>query len=511
MIIVALGLYALLTTAQDESWQTYYECFTHEQCIEEYEYQKTYCYAGTCTSRCPPGYSQINSGKYRAFTCECNTDKGFQIDGYFGYPFKNLSIPKCNCTKDFCIVTVKATGIGYTDGLVPHGAPPNCKIDTDEIPSVLSTFGFILVLIAMGLFLLINCRSCSAVIYDLHRYFGLYILGSFMVIVFVNTIWPFSAGFTRSMAFGVVAHNSAEWNLLLRLHFGKTAVVRNNTNICLMVYYLILLLATSMLPLRILLYVAMLQGGFLDWTLVFFWITAGSLLKADGGLDDIFKCCCKTDYSRFMVFYGIGALLHLLTVQVLFAGFILNDLALISGGGFLLVPTFFFYTIWVYGQERFVLFCGPRLFMNYNTHFDDQPNLLLVPFTHTTRAVDVLWNKLSVYNTHGSEPLELENLTENTTKKQDDEIKVVDAGTQGESTNYVVEDCEDFKFGIHDDVKKCACGKCCPCCCGCTDWIPIYWVGAFLCVSVNVVFLYFFPQLFPQSGCNTGFDYGAWT
>lgn len=334
-----------------------------------------------------------------------------------------------------------------------------------------------------------------------------------MVIVFVNTVWPFSAGFTRSMAFGVVAHNSAEWNLLLRLHFGKTARVRNNTNLCLMIYYIILLLATSMLPLRILLYVAMLQGGFLDWTLVFFIISAGNVIKQEGGLDDVFTGCCKSDYSRFIFWYGIGALLHLLTVQVLFAGFILNDAALIAGGGFLLVPTFFFYTIWVYGQERFVLFCGPRLFMNYNKHKEDKPNLLLVPFTHTTRAVDLLWNKLSVYDTTGNVPVELESLTENETKKQDDVIKVDDAGKEGETgtTNYVVEDCEDFQFGIHKEVMKCRWGQCCPCCCGWMDWIPIYWSGAFLCVSLNVIVLYFFPQFFPQTGCNTGYDYGAWT
>jgi len=508
MIILALSFCAVLTTATNSTYNgTYYECFDNADCKREYDH-RDYCYAGTCTSRCPPGYTQINSGTDGDFFCECDADKGLETDGFFPYPFKALKIPKCKCERDFCVVTVRSTGIGYTDGLVPHGAPPNCKVKQGEIPNVLTEFSFYLVLVTMTLFLLVNCRSCSGVIYDFHRYYALYIIGSMAVIVFVNTVYPFTAGFTRSMAFGIVAHNSAEWNLLLRLHFGKYASVRNKSNVCVVVYYIIMLLAMSTLPLHPLLYFSMIQGGFLDWTFICFIYAAGSSMQKEEKWDYAFHGCCKSVHSRFVWWYGTAAVVHLLSVEILFTGFILNNPRLIGAGGFLLVPMFFCYTIWVYGEERFMLFCGPRLFMNYNKNYTENTHFLLVPFRHTTRVVDILWQKF----VSGSQPLrdagvELKNITPDNYATENDVIRMEDVVEENEITPLHVEDCESFKFGIAEDVKKCDYRVCCSCC----AWIPLYWVAAFLFISINVAIVNFFPRLFPANGCNSDYDYGAWT
>jgi len=506
MIILALSFCAVLTTATSSEDGSYHECFDNADCKREYRH-RDYCYAGTCTSRCPPGYKQINNGTDGDFLCECDADKGLEFDRFFDEPW-DKTIPKCKCARMFCVVTVRSTGIGYTDGLVPKGAPPNCKVKLGEIPGVLTEFTFYLVLITMTIFLLINCRSCSGVVYDFHRYYSIYIIGSMAVIVFVNTVYPFTAGFTRSMAFGIVAHNSAEWNLLLRLHFGKYASVRNNSNACLVVYYIIMLLAMSTLPLHTLLYFSMIQGGFLDWTFICFIYAAGSTMQKQGKRDNVFNGCCKTVHSRFVFWYGTAAVLHLLSVEILFTGFILNDAKLIGAGGFLLVPMFFCYTLWVYTEERFMLFCGPSLFMNYNKNYSKNTHFLLIPFRHTTRVVDILWQKF----VSGSQPLqnadvELTNITSDNNAKENDVIRMEDVLEEDEITALRVEDCESFKFGISEDVRKCDYGICCSCC----AWIPLYWVAAFIFISINVAIVNFMPEVFPRNGCNDGYEYGAWT
>jgi len=500
-MILELIFYALLATAHNH----YYECFDHKTCESVYDDKKIYCYHGTCTDRCPPGYLQENIGQNRSFTCECDTKKGFESDGLFDGEFQSLSIHKCKCAKDFCVVTVYATGIGYTDGLVPYGAPPNCKILPDEIPDVLTEFAFFLIVITMTIFLCVNCRSASGVIYDLHRYYAIYILGSMAVIVFVSTVTPFSVGFTRTMAFGIMAHNSSEWNILLRLNFGKTAYVRNSTNVCLIIYYILLLILTAILPLSFLLYFAMIQGGFVDWILLLFIFAAGKSMKQEGNWEHVFKRCCKTVYSRFVFWYGFGAFFQLLAVEILFVGFILNHSALIGGGAFFLLPAFFCYTIWVYGEEHYMLFCGPSVFMNYNKNYKTQS--LLIPFKHTTRVVDILWNKfMGGYKPIENADFEIQRIQNHKKSTNMDDIVMNYVEQDDGRTKFHVEDCESFMFGIQDHVSKCDCGPQCPSC----AWIPLYWVAALLIVIVNVALLIFIPKQFPANSCNTGFDYGAW-
>jgi len=403
------------------------------------------------------------------------------------------------------VVKVYAQGIGYTDGLVPYGAPPNCKLDPDNIPKTITEFSKFLVVITLIIFLFVNCRSASGVIYDLHRYYGIYTLGSMLVIVFVSTVTPFTAGFTRTMAFGIMAHNSSEWNILLRLHFGKTAFVRNSTNVCVIIYFILLLLLTAILPLPFLLHFAMLQGGFVDWLLLLFMFVACKSMKKEGNWEHVFHRCCKTVYSRFVFWYGFGAFFQLLAVEILFVGFELNNPKLIGAGGFLLLPAFFCYTIWVFGQERYMLFCGPSVFMNYNKN--DKTQSLLIPFKHTTRVADILWNKfVGGYQPIKNADLEIELIQSHKNPTNEDAIAMSSMVQDDERTKFRVEDCESFMFGIHKDVRKCHCGERCACC----AWIPLYWVAALLIVIVNVALMIYIPTIHPVHGCNSGFNYGAW-
>merc|ERR1719383_431906 len=61
-----------------------------------------------------------------------------------------------------------------------------------------------------------------------------------------------------------------------------------------------------------------------------------------------------------------------------------------------------------------------------------------------------------------------------------------------QSSNYQVEDCESFKFGIND---QCCCCKFprIPCCCS-NFWIPCYWIVALTCISVNAGILIQLPK-----------------
>jgi len=496
MVLFAISLYVILTSAQNNS---YVECFNNKDCLEYHD--KWYCYAGKCTDSCPPGYNQKNYGSEPFFTCTCDSDSGFKENGYFPGNWSGVQIPKCACENTYCKVTVYATGLGYTDGLVPNGAPPNCKAKTGEIPtSVLTYFVFYLVIGTMFLFAFLNWRSSSGVIYDFHRYIGLYVLASIAVIVFVQTVYPFTAGFTRSMGFGVIIHNSAEWNLLLRLNFGKTAYFRNCTNMCVMLYYVLLLIAMVVLPLEWLFYVAMIQGGFLDWTLVFFtYIGAARVKNETNNWQHICDHICSNSVTRFGVWFGFASIFHLLTVQVLFIGFALNNPALIGFGSVLLVPTFLSYTFWAYGEDRMSLLCGPGLVMDYTKPKSDSDEFSLAAYTHTTQTVDVLWQAMIG---------DRAKYFGDRAQYYSDQDKGVAGGNENETaklietdTNVIViDDCENFKFGVQESVWKLS--SCCPC--------PGYWILALIVVTGNATLIIFFPTLIATGDCFEGFEYGAW-
>jgi len=513
MIIIVYLVYAMLTTVK----ATWYECYDHPTCAHKYDDGKIYCYNGTCTDRCPPGYSQTRGEtieKVEYFNCECDRKKGFHEAGFFKSNFTNLTIPKCNCTETYCTVTVYAEVIGYTDGLIPQGQPPNCKIIPEEVkdaPEVLSRFGFLLVVITMSIFVFIHCQSASGVIYDFHRYFAIYALGSIMVIVFTQTVVPFSAGFTRSMGFGIVLHNAAEWNLLLRLHFGKTDIVRNGTNVVVVLYYFIMLfLMATVDKLEHLLYIAMVQGGFLDWTfIIFVYVGYRNIkpIKPSENWEHVFRCCCHTVSRRFVFWYGFAAFFHLVSVEILFAGFILNNGTLVSAGGFLLVPMFLFYLIWVFGQDR-ILFCfGPPLLMKYSKSFKDKKTVIHPCFKHTTRTVDLLYHFLAGREAVQMNEIDASNSVENVMKKSpvdDGEDWVEDF----ESRRRFMEDYEIFQTGIYAKARKCPCKWLCTCC----SWIPLYWYAALFIISVNAGILIFLPVMIGERdpGCNDGYEYGAW-
>jgi len=522
MMFLVSSLCILVTFAQHTYNGSYVECFNHTDCkLNTQESAQIFCYYGTCTERCPPGYEQKNTDSGWNFKCECDHWSGFVFDGHFPKPFE--PVPKCKCVnKTYCNVTVYATGIGYTDGLIPRGKPPNCKIILDKIPPLpITQFSFYLVLGTMIIFMFIHCRSASGVVYDFHRYYGLYVLGSTMVIVFVQTVYPFTAGFTRTMAFGIVAHNSAEWNILLRLQFGKTAYVRNSTNVVLIMYYTIMLLAMATLRLDHLLYFSMIQGGFLDWTFVCFTCAAYKSLYDKDTHEHVLYHCFKNEHSRFVFWYGVGAVFHLVSVEILFAGFILNDAKLIGLGGFFLLPMFLFYTIWVFNEERLMLFCGPSVFMNYVRR--EKPasaptKFLITPFKHTTRTVDILYKRLVGEGYAPIQKVDVEMKTVDVVKLEqvgsDTEVEMADDTSAqvlsrfSRRSNCQVEDCESFKFGIND---QCCCYKLprIPCCCS-KCWIPCYWIIALTCISINAGVLIQLPKWTSHGGCNEGYDYGAW-
>jgi len=498
MFLFAITLLTLLTRASENN--SYVECYTDADCQDIHD--KPYCYIGTCTTRCPPGYKQRNFGKEPTFRCTCDIGKGFKPNGYFPkYP----SIPKCKCNRSYCKVTVYAAGVGYTDGLIPTGLPPNCKIKSGEIPGIATEFTFYMVIGTMIIFAFINCRSASGVIYDFHRYIALYVVASIAVIVFVQTVTPFTAGFTRTMGFGVIIHNSAEWNFLLRLHYGKQASVRNCTNMCVMLYYVLLLIAMVILPLEALLYVAMIQGGFLDWALVFYVFVAK--VKEEPNWQPVCNSCFSTSTSRFQCQYGFAAIFHLTTVEVLFVGFAMNNPILIGIGSVLLVPTFLAYTFWAYGEDRLSVLCGPSLVMNYKLKHDgdNTADVTLVPFEHTSRAVDILWQGLVGGQAH---VIQKENVTTDAGGDANETEKLIDEP----ASPVDVEDCENFKNGIHEQVAKCPCCKCCSCFSGCWTWIPCYWGLAFLIVVFNATIIIYAPTYLPRwsNDCISGYEYGAW-
>jgi len=502
MILFGLSLCTLVTFAFMYKGE-YVECFTDEDCTTKYpESDKDYCYVGTCTNRCPPGYNQLSTADDISYICQCDEENGFVSNGNFTGAFANIT--KCKCNKPYCHVTVYAMVIGYTDGLVPKGAPPNCKVVLDEVPAILSKFAFYLVIATMVFLLLIHFRSASSLLYDLHRYYFLYVLGSILVIVFVQTVTPFSAGFTRSMTFGIIAHNAVEWNLLVRLQYGKTAYVRNSTNVLVLLYFVIMLVAMSLLRLDHLLYFSMVQGGFLDWTFVCFIFAAQNTVQNSVPQPVYDQQCIREEYPRFAFWYGFGAIFHLLSVEILFAGFILNNAALIGFGGFLLVPMFLFYTIWVLGQERTLTVCGPRIFMQYEKGISNSEpaKLKLTPYQHTSRVVDVLWKR---FVGEGYEPIELKSLDD------DKQVGIQEPVEKFGPTCGVfeVEDPELFKFGI-DDECLCCCTKCPRIGTCCNNYFPCYWILTFILISVNAGIFMLLPMMVSTEGCYTGYDYGAW-
>jgi len=501
MALVAVGLYAILTSAQDVMYDgesnSYVECFNNSDCLKTSE--KIYCYAGTCTDRCPPGYSQVSTGAPPYFTCECNTKRGFGVNGHFNGTWSGVQIPKCNCTKSYCEIMVYAKGIGYTDGIVPKGSPPNCKYKTE--PNLLSSFTLYMLVGTMLVFTFLNCRSSSSVIYDFHRYIAIYAVASIAVIVFVQTVYPFIAGFTRTMAFGVIIHNSAEWNLILRLHFGKSAFVRSATNMCVMFYYVLLLILMIALPLNILLLIAMIQGGFLDWALLFFTIVGYRNITQEANWQPLCGKYLQTSSSRFCFTFGIAAFFHLATVEILFVGFAMNYPAVSGLGSLLLVPTFFLYTYFAYGEDRLSVLFGPSLVLNYKNGGDkDSDSYTLTTFEHTSRAVDILWEK--VYSSPGiTKKMAAVADTSNEAGDDNETSKLIKL-----SNDVDVEDCENFKFGV--DAKTCLFGKCHPL----LAWVPCYWLCAFLIVTLNATLIILAPDFLVRrpSDCSIGFEYGAW-
>jgi len=497
MVLFAISLYAVLTTANNVSTV---ECSDDQDCLDYHD--KLYCYAGKCTDSCPPGYKQETvAGDEPFFTCTCDTSKGFNTSGHFPRNNAGVRIPKCACVQTYCHITVYAKGIGYTDGIVPREAPPNCKIKSDEIPPIISSFILYMIIGTMILFTFLNLRTASGVIYDFHRYIGLYVLASIAVIVFVQTVQPFTAGFTRTMGFGVIIHNSAEWNFLLRLHFGKKADVRNATSMCVMLYYVILLIA-MLLPLKFLFLVAMIQGGFLDWTLFFFTFVGIKNSTSEPNWQYICKNFCGSSVSRFAVWYGFASFFHLVTVEILFVGFALNSPVLIGIGSIFLVPTFLSYTFWAYGEDRSSVLCGPELVMDYKKPTDNSTDFSLAPYTHTTRKADVLWQAFV-----GDRAVTY--VTEDETVPAGGDESETAKLIKRDTNTITIDDCESFKFGvtaqtINKNSKY-------------ISWIPVYWAAAFIIVVCNATAILNLPDynmemwlFLRKRGCPTGFELGAW-
>lgn len=508
MALVLIGLCAILTSAQnviyDPEVKSYVECYNNSNCLESFN--KRYCYIGTCTNECPPGYKQESTGAPPFFTCVCNTQRGFEMDGNFTGFWSGVRIPKCRCaTKAYCEVRVYAVGIGYTDGIVPKGAPPNCKAIQE--PNILTRFTLYMLVGTMIVFAFLNCRSSSSVIYDFHRYIGLYVIASVAVIVFVQTVHPFSVGFTRTMAFGVIIHNSAEWNLLLRLHFGKSAYVRNASNMCVMFYYVILLIFMVFLPLEPLFWIAMVQGGFLDWTLLFFTFVGARTMTKEANWQPISSKFLSTSRRRFLCSYGIAAFFHLATVEVLFVGFAMSYPAISGLGSILLVPTFFLYSYFAYGEDRFSVLCGPGLVLNYKKDGTDSDSFQLTQFEHTTRAVDILWQKF-YSDSSGLSKKMVGTLTTDTSNEAGDDNETSELIKL--RNDVVVEDCENFMFGVHKEALKCpTLYSTCP---AYLTWCPCYWAWALIIVTLNATLIIYAPLLLNRriKDCSSGFDYGAW-
>jgi len=268
-----------------------------------------------------------------------------------------------------------------------------------------------------------------------------------------------------------------------------------------MLYYVLLLLAMVILPLEFLLYVSMIQGGFLDWALVFYVHVAK--VKEEPNWEPVCNSCFPTSSCRFKCWYGFAATFHLVTVEVLFVGFAMNNPILIGIGSVLLVPTFLAYTFWAYGEDRSSVLCGPSLVMNYKAKPDGDytADVTLVPFEHTSRAVDILWQGLVGGQAH---VIKKESVTTDAGGDENETEKLIDEPTSPVD----VEDCENFKNGIHEQASTCPCLKCCSCC----SWIPCYWGFAFLIVVFNATIIIYSPTFLPRGSdnCISGYEYGAW-
>lgn len=492
MFFFAFYLCIAITIAADhtELNDPFIECYNDTDCIQYHK--KFYCYAGLCTDICPPGYIANHHKSEPTFTCDCDPYSNFVKIGVFTGDFLNLSIPKCMCKpasrlNPFCNVTVWSQGIGYTDGLVPKGSPPNCKLKVVKPPEFASTFALILLVATSVIFLYVNCQSCSWIIYDFHRYTALYILATIPLIVFVQTVQPFGAGFTRSMGFGVIIHNSAEWNLLIRLQYGKTIGPRSCANLCVMWYYIILLIAIVVLPLHVLLFVGMVQGGFLDFALLYVTCVGGKAIKeGKKNTSAVFRSWCPTARLSFQWGFGSAAAYHLLTVEILFTGFVLNKSKLIGAGATLLIPSFLIYTLWASTEDRTTRCCGPSFLMNYEKKGD---RFFLKRYNHTTNISDLGWDMFIEDRYHTNmEDIEL-------LESSGDNTKVA---SKREEENYI-EDYENFMFGIGDE---CYCGRLL------CNIIPIYWIAALLTIIANGALIYF--AQYTQNGCEPGYAYGVW-
>merc|ERR1719245_1134142 len=87
-----------------------------------------------------------------------------------------------------------------------------------------------------------------------------------------------------------------------------------------------------------------------------------------------------------MIAYTAAASCHLLTVELLFPGFALNNGVFKAAGTVMLLPTFVFYVAWAFAQTGNLACLGPDAEINYNESYyeGEKQETILVPIDTTT-------------------------------------------------------------------------------------------------------------------------------
>ena len=132
----------------------------------------------------------------------------------------------------------------------------------------------------------VNLRSCSKIVTDWFRIIALYIGATILLILFFTVLGPLSAlGATRQILVGALMHNGGEVYLIGQLWHG---VVRSGTLnviywVVFMMYGLIIAIVISFIPFNAALFLGVLQGFVIDWTmLISFAFTAYKLRDKPG-------------------------------------------------------------------------------------------------------------------------------------------------------------------------------------------------------------------------------------
>lgn len=225
------------------------------------------------------------------------------------------------------------------------------KVESEPSPQFIEFAMMMLMMFYIGclVLLFIIYRSCSRKRTDGFRLLFIYLLGTICVALALN-FGVSAGGFTRLVGWGVLTHNMGEYLIISRIWFGE----RYLNALPLVFYFTIFIIGITLLPLPVLWFIGMFQGGIVDYLLVYTYIYL--LIWTDrqtktGNLKSRRKYMCA----------GVWAsVIHIISIQPLFFGMALAYSPLAYLTTIFILPTFVLYIYWASAGKQKAKLVFPR-------------------------------------------------------------------------------------------------------------------------------------------------------